>query len=327
MKKFKTLCLISAVLGVSLLGSGCGSKGNDQVVIYSNADEEAVAIMEKALNRAGYEGQYILQSMGTSEIGGKMMVEGSSIEADILTMSTYYIESAQKENQMFADLNFALPTLNDNGSYYAPLLGNVGSLFINTEVIKENGLQVPTSFKDLTRPEYANLISIPNIMDSSTAWLGIQAIIDYYGEDEGRTVLHELIKNCGPHIESSGSAPLKKVRAGEVAAGFGLRHQAVADAKEGKPIQYIDPIEGNFTLTEGIAVVKKQDDKKMALAMDMAKAIVQKGREELIMYYPVALYEGETVDEANQATYAKSFKEPLTVELLKKHQEFFTSAK
>ena len=37
----------------------------------------------------------------------------------------------------------------------------------------------------------------------------------------------DVYKNAGPHIESSGSAPLKKVRAGEVAVGFGLRHQAV----------------------------------------------------------------------------------------------------
>lgn len=38
------------------------------------------------------------------------------------------------------------------------------------------------------------------------------------------------IYKCRLHIENSGSAPLKKVRAGEVAIGFWfLRQQAVAD--------------------------------------------------------------------------------------------------
>ena len=46
----------------------------------------------------------------------------------------------------------------------------------------------------------------------------------------------EIFKNAGPHIESSGSGPIKKVRAGEVAVGFGLRHQAAADKASGLPI-------------------------------------------------------------------------------------------
>ena len=43
------------------------------MVIYTNGDEEAVAAMETSLKNAGYEGQYLVQSMGTSELGGKLM--------------------------------------------------------------------------------------------------------------------------------------------------------------------------------------------------------------------------------------------------------------
>lgn len=50
------------------------------------------------------------------------------------------------------------------------------------------------------------------------------------------------------------------LRAGEVAIGFGLRHQAVADKADGLPVDFIDPTEGNFTLTESLAVVDKGDD-------------------------------------------------------------------
>ena len=41
--------------------------GRDQVIIYSNADDEAVAAMKDALDENGYEGQYTFQSFGTSE--------------------------------------------------------------------------------------------------------------------------------------------------------------------------------------------------------------------------------------------------------------------
>ena len=41
----------------------------------------------------------------------------------------------------------------------------------------------------------------------------------------------------------------------EVAVGFGLRQQAVADKAEGLPVDFVDPTEGNFSLTESVAAV------------------------------------------------------------------------
>ena len=228
---------------------------------------------------------------------------------------------------MFTDLTFDTKPLSESTKYSAPILGNTGSLLVNPIVIEEKNLSMPESIKDLTKPEFKDLVSIPNINDSSTAWLLVQAIISEYGEEEGTKITKDLVANAGPHIESSGSGPIKKVRAGEVAVGFGLRHQAVADSAEGKPIESIDPTEGNFTLTESIAVVNKKDEKKRKLAMEIAEVIVKDSREELIKYYPVALYEGETVSEKNKPKYSKQFEEKLSVDLLEQHQQFFNNAK
>lgn len=42
-----------------------GNEGEEKVVIYSNADDEAVECMKAALDENGYKGQYILQTFGT----------------------------------------------------------------------------------------------------------------------------------------------------------------------------------------------------------------------------------------------------------------------
>src|SRR5699024_11915432 len=68
---------------------GLGSS-TDKVVISTNADEEAITVMEKALDRNGFKGEYIVQPQSTAELGGKMMAEGKNIEADIITQATYY---------------------------------------------------------------------------------------------------------------------------------------------------------------------------------------------------------------------------------------------
>lgn len=322
--------LLMILIGLVVVMAGCGAKsansGDDKVVIYSNGDEEAIAAMEKSLKDAGYEGKYIIQSLGTSELGGKLMAEGEQIEADLVTMSSYFLESAEEQHSMFKDLAFETKTIDKYPAFYTPILANTGAVFFNTEMMKQKGVDIPKSIKDLASPEYKGLVSIPNIMDSSTGWMLIQAIISEYGEEEGKKVMAGIIKNAGPHLESSGSGSIKKVQAGEVAVGFGLRHQAVEVKQSGAPIDFIDPVEGNFSNTESLAVINKKD-KKTELAMDMAKVIVEDARAELINYYPVPLYEGETVDEENKAANNKVFKEPLTVELLEKHQAFFNSAK
>lgn len=248
--------VLVAGTGYVVAGSGKdGSNHTDQVVIYSNADDEAVAAMKSALDGNGYEGQYIFQTFGTSELGGKLLAEGADIEAD---------------------------------------------------------------------PVYKDQISVTDIKSSSTAWLLIQAVVSEYGEDGAAEVLSGIYENAGPHIEDSGSGPIKKVRSGEVALGFGLRHQAVADKNEGMPIDYVDPTEGNFSLTESVAVVDKGENSN-DLAMEMAECIIKNGREELQKTYPNALYEGETTDEANQSAYPKKFPEPLTAQLLEEHQKLSES--
>ena len=269
-----TLAAAVAVTGMGLTGCDTGSSG-DQVIIYSNADEEAITAMENALDNNGYEGQYMFQTFGTSELGGKLLAEGTDIEADMVTMSTFYVESAQDQNSMFQDLTFDVDTIDEFEPYCAPITSQEGTIIINTEMMEENDLPMPASLKDLADPVYKGYLSVTDISASSTAWLLIQALVSEYGEDGAKEVLSGIYENAGPHIESSGSAPLKKVRAGEVAVGFGLRQQAVADKAEGLPVDYVDPAEGNFSLTESVAVVDKGEDTN-PLAQEMAECIITK---------------------------------------------------
>lgn len=306
--------------------TGCGGEANEQVIIYSNADDEAVESMKKTLDAEGYAGKYVFQSFGTSELGGKMLAEGTDIEADVITMSSYYIESAQAEYKMFEDLTFTVNTIDSSPTYYAPFLANQGAILVNTDVLAESGLTAPTSVKDLAKPEYAGYLSVVDIQGSSTAWLMIQSLVDAYGEDGTKEILTDIYKNAGAHIEQSGSGPIKKVRAGEVAIGFGLRHQAIADKEDGLPVDFVDPNEGNFTLTESLAVVDK-GDKTNPLAIEMVQCIIENGREDLMTYYPVPLYEGENADADAISANSRTFPEPLTVELLEKHRNLSESCK
>ena len=229
-----------------------------------------------------------------------------------------------KNSLYVALLTAVFGTLAAYGS--ALITAQEGTLIVNTEQMEAENLDMPKSIKDLANPEYKGKIAVTDITSSSTAWLLIQGLISEYGEEEAKEILTDIYANAGDHLEESGSGPLKLVRAGEVAIGFGLRQQVVADKEKGLPVDYIDPEEGNFTLTESVAVVNKSEEKN-AKAMEMAECIIKNGREELLKSYPIPLYEGESVPETEKSGNPKTFPEKLTVDLLKKHQELSESCK
>ncbi|WP_353652997.1 extracellular solute-binding protein [Olsenella uli] len=319
---------VTTFAGLTRPGEGeAAAPAEGQVVIASNADEEALAAYRNALDAAGYEGQYVIQSFGTSELGGKLLAEGTNLEADVITMSSCYVDSAEDQNAMFAELTDveAVPLDEMTPAWRAPAQAQEGAIFYNTEVLASEGLPVPTSLRDLADPVYEGMVSLPDITGSSTAWLLIQALVDAYGEAEAQEILTGIYRNAGPYLSQSGSAPIKNVRAGEVAIGFGLRHQALADKAEGLPIEVVDPAEGTYSLTESVAVVDKGGATN-PLAQEMAAAIIDGGRAELMQTYAKTLYEGE-VPADNTPADQREFPEPLTVGLLDRHQELSEAAK
>ncbi len=322
---FKTLVL-GLTCGIMLIGCGsASSKGSstEEVIIYSNADAEVVEVIQEVLDEAGYEGQYIFQSFGTGELGGRLLAEGKNTEADLVTMSSFYLESAQEKHSMFKDVSFEVNPQLAVPSYYAPILSFTGAIILNTKEMAAQNLPRPTSAKDLANPIYENKIAMVDPNGSFTGWLFVQNITATYGMDaEGQTLMNHIRNNAGPNLELSGSGPLKKVMAGEVPIGFGMRHQAVVNKAEGLPIDYIDPSEGNYTLSESVAVIDK-GDKTNQNAMKMAEVIVKNARPQLLEVYPNIVYEGEVVSPENQIKNSKVYDKPLTVELLDRYRAFF----
>ena len=67
------------------------------------------------------------------------MVEGTDLEADLVTMSTFYLQSAQTENNMFLPLEFEVNTLEEVPDYTAPITSQEGAIIVNTQLLEEEG--------------------------------------------------------------------------------------------------------------------------------------------------------------------------------------------
>ena len=129
MRRMKKAFAVAAACGLCAAAvlTGCQKKERE-VVIYTNADDEAIEAMKGALDGGGYEGKYILQSFGTSELGGKLLAEGANIEADMVTMSSFYLDSAQETNHMFQNLTFETKSLAEYPAFYTPITAQEGTI-------------------------------------------------------------------------------------------------------------------------------------------------------------------------------------------------------
>ena len=315
--------MVMALVFIGLIGCSSSSGNNEKVLIYSNADEEAIEIMKETLDDNDFKGKYDIQSFGSSELMAKVDLENVATTATNLSFSTFYLETLQDKYGMFKKHNVDISGLlkQYQSEYFLPFLVNTGSIFYNVEVLKEKKLPIPKSIKDLAKPEYKNQISFPNLADSTTGWLLVQSIMDNYDKDEAKEIIAGIKENAGVHIESSGSGPIKQVEAGEVAIGFGLRNQAVDKNKEGLPIKVVDPTEGNYTLTESFAIISDNDSSKKAV-----KLLFEKCHQKMLEQYPSRLFKDDVIPKENE-TNTKIFSEKLTLDLLQEHIRFFNAAK
>ena len=322
--------LLTAILPAALLLAAAPTLpacagGDGRLVIASNADAEVVAALHRALDAGGFSGQYLIQTLGTAELAGKLLAEGEHLEAAIVTMSTYALVSARERGATrFAPIPAGGPEPLAADPDLRPITAQEGAIILNTAALGRLGLPTPKSIRDLADPVYAGNVSVTDLRSSSTAWLLVQALVAAYGEEGAVEILAGIYRNAGPHVESAGSAPLRKVRSGEVALGFGLRHQALADAARGMPVAVVDPAEGTYVLTESVAVIDKgaaTDPRAAAMAACLLGA-----RPTLLALYPTPLYRGESVPAARRAP-TKHFPQPLTADLLARHQRLADRAR
>ena len=115
---------LAAVTGMTALGmTGCGggAAAEDQVIIYSNADDEAVEAMKHTLDDNGYEASTCSRPSVPLSLAASCWQRGRILRRSMVTMSTFYVESAQEQNSMFQDLTFDVNTLDEFEAYCAPI--------------------------------------------------------------------------------------------------------------------------------------------------------------------------------------------------------------
>lgn len=132
------------------------------------------------------------------------------------------------------------------------------ALCVNTVEAEKRGIPIPTSWADLTRPEYQGQIVMPNPASSGTGYLMVSSWLQMMGEEQGWAFMDALDKNIAAYTHS-GSKPCRQAGAGEYTVGLSFEYRANKTKGDGAPIAIVLPSEGLGWDMEAAAIMKGTD--------------------------------------------------------------------
>ena len=253
----KKLLLIVMLFMVMLL-TGCGNK--DKVVIYTSMEEERNQKLTEMLKEKFPELNVVVQHMATGNSAAKIKNEGTKVEADIvIDLETAHMKDVQDN---FADLSnvdtsFYLDGVNTSNNYLTWVKYTM-NLIIDNKYFKEHNLTVPKTYEDLLKPEYKNLIAMPDPKTSGTGYGFFLNAVNIMGEEKAIEYFKKLKGNLREYT-TSGSGPTNLLKQGEIAIAMGMTAQGVEAINDGYDFSIVELTTGSPYNTTSCGIIKGRE--------------------------------------------------------------------
>lgn len=265
MKNKKIILVLSLVMLITIvLLSSCGEK-KERVVIYTAAENYRIEYLTKRLNEQFPQYDIKIEYMSTGNLAAKLKAEGSNSKCDIVYDLEYgYMTQLDKDGifapvgNMYDKTLFLDEIIVSNN--FLPEYKNGGAIIVNRKMLEEKSLPVPTCYEDLLKPEYKNLISMPNPKTSGTGYMFVRALVNSMGEDNAFEYLKKLSENI-LEFTSSGSGPVENLSIGETAIAIGMTSQAVMKNSNGANFDIIFFDEGSPYCMYGQTIISGKEEK------------------------------------------------------------------
>ena len=255
----KKIFLTVLLLIVTLTVTGCGKK-ND-VVIYSSQEEERDQALKEQLKEKFPDINVVVQHIGTGNSAAKIKNEGEKVEADIvIDLETAHVVDIQDN---FADISYFddsiyLDGVNTSNKYLTWVKYTL-NLIIDNKYFKEHNLSVPKTYEDLLKPEYKNLIAMPDPKTSGTGYGFFLNTVNIMGEDKAIEYFKKLKDNMR-EFTTSGSGPTNLLKQGEIAIAMGMTAQGVKAINDGYDFSIIELNTGSPYNTTSCGIIKGHEN-------------------------------------------------------------------
>ena len=273
------LALVLALGCVSALAEDVDWRAYEgsELMVYVGCDEEHGAAVVKAFQeKTGIKTSYI--RLSGNDCYTRILEERENPQADIWYGGTWdpYIAAA-KEGLLakYDDCNHA-PYKSENFGVGEPYWFGIYSGYIgficDMDALEEAGVEAPTCWADLAKPEYKGMIVMANPGATGTGVMTASTLFQLYGEEKALEMIRSFDPNVITYVKT-GSGTSAMVSTGEAAIGVGFLHTGLMYIDEGYDnIKLIAPSDGTGYEVGGTAIIegcKHLDEAKLFIQFAM----------------------------------------------------------
>ncbi|CPI50951.1 periplasmic protein [Bordetella pertussis] len=254
---------IPSILLATVLAAATGvAAANTTLTVYTALEADQIKAYQAAFEKAhpDIRIQWVRDSTGI--VAAKLLAEKNNPKADVIWgLAGTALGLMDKEGMLLPYAPKGLDQIAANMRDGKDVPAWVGmdayaaAVCVNTIEASKQNLPMPTSWQDLTKPEYAGKIVMPNPASSGTGFLDVSAWLQMFGEEKGWAFMDALHKNMGSYTHS-GSKPCNMAAAGEYPIGISFDYRAAKLKADGAPVEAVFPSEGLGWEVEATAIVK-----------------------------------------------------------------------
>ena len=265
MKKI-LITILAIALAFSFTACSNTEKKRETIVIYSAANTQRLENMQTVLSEKFPDYDFVVEYLGTSKLAAKLMAEGTDSDIDIIHDLSYTNMNKLSSMGYLADLSYVdyskyFPETNPASKDYVIETKVSGCVAVNTKLLDEKGLAEPTSWDDLLKPEYKDLVSMSDPKSSSAGYMFLKMLVNTWGEEKALAYFDQLMENI-PQLQSGGNGPANALVSEEAAIALCMTTNISQLITEGEPLKILFFAEGAPTCMYGQSMVKGKDERK-----------------------------------------------------------------
>ncbi|MEM1314441.1 MAG: ABC transporter substrate-binding protein [Pseudomonadota bacterium] len=258
------LIAAAAALAAASAPSALAAASGKLVLYTSQPNADAQATVDAfAARHPDVEVEWIRD--GTTKVMAKLRAEfeAGAPQPDVLLIADMVtMEGLKAEGRLMAhedaDVSAYDPALMDADKTY------FSTKLITTGIVYNTGAEmIPTSYKDLLRPEAKDKIAMPSPLTSGAATIHMAALTS--NPDLG-WALYEGLAEQGAVPAGGNGGTYRAVAGGEKLYGFVVDFLPIRNKAEGAPVEFVFPEEGVSAVTEPVAILSTARNPEAAKA-------------------------------------------------------------
>ncbi len=256
--KFRMMVMMASFF----FAMGCQSEKKNSIWIYTSLYKDTIADLTPRLAKdfPGLEINWF--QAGSEEIAAKVNAEilSGGIKADILISSDrFWYEEMASQGRLHP---YAIQNASEISAEFKHPANLYSTLSIPVMVITYNsdGIEaskIPKSYKDLSLPVFANLVSSGSPLSSGTTFTTMAALQTRYGWD-----YFEQLKKNKVIMEGGNSAVIRRVQSKERPVGIVLLENVLRLIETDTRLKIVFPEDGAVIHNNVFALTKKDSDRK-----------------------------------------------------------------